>query len=108
MDMIAYTVTAILPDDRIRDEYLAWLTGGHLAAVLEGGAISAQVVSIADPVPPIAVEVRYVFPTQGTLERYVREFAPALRAEGLARFGRLVTFRRSVGPVVANLPRPAR
>lgn len=109
MGMIAYTVAATLPDDRVRDDYVAWLTGGHLAAVLVGGATSAQVVSIAEPVAPITVEVRYMFPAKDALDRYLREFAPALRAEGLARFGSLVTFRRSVGEIVANLPaRPAR
>jgi len=102
MDPIAYTVTARFSKPEIVSEYLTWLAGGHVRAVCDAGALSALVV-LADPTPgePPTLEVRYLFPNRATLERYFTEYAPKLRAEGLARFGPAsgVTFSRSTGAV---------
>ena len=47
------------------------------------------------------VMARYVFPSREAFDRYVREVAPALRAEGLAKFGPQtgVLMERSVSEV---------
>lgn len=103
MGGIAYTVCATLPTRTLASEYVAWLRDGHLDAVIAGGARTAQVVRIEEPAEPVQVEVRYLFDSRGDFDRYVRETAPRLRAEGLARFGPAsgVSFRRTVGVVEA-------
>lgn len=106
---IAYTVTATLLDAAAAEEYIAWLTGGHVADVIAGGAASGQIARL-DPAGAEAgsaarIEVRYLFPDRAAFDRYEQEHAPKLRAEGLARFGpdRGVGFERRVGAVVAPL-----
>ncbi|MFI4896906.1 MAG: hypothetical protein ACIARR_03690, partial [Phycisphaerales bacterium JB059] len=78
---------------------------GHIQAVLRGGATRAQVIRSADAEDPRRVEVRYAFPTQEAFETYVADHAPALRAEGLERFGpgSGVEFARSLGRIEADL-----
>ena len=85
---ITYTVTATLPDEPSRQRYLGWILGGHAQAVVRGGALNARVLRL-DTVPGetgVRAEVRYEFATREELECYLREVAPALRAEGLAMF----------------------
>jgi len=99
---IAYTVTATLPDEATRDEYIAWLEDGHLDQVVRHGAHSAMAVSWIDSGPPFHVETRYIFATRELFDRYTSEAAPALRADGLRRFPpeRGVSFERRVGVVL--------
>lgn len=111
MRQIAYIVTATLPDAAVAEEYIAWLEGGHVADVIARGALSGQIVRLdgaggGDAMDERRVEVRYLFPSRAGFESYEREGAPALRAEGIARFGpaRGVRFERRVGEVVASFP----
>lgn len=98
---VAYTVTAILPDSATLAEYVEWLAEGHVAHVIAAGALSGQIIRLTDPAQPLSVEVRYLFPTQASLEAYLAQHAPRLRAEGLARFPleRGIRFSRAVGTV---------
>lgn len=100
---LVYCVTATLPDGRTADDFVAWLRDGHIDAVLAGGAAAARVIRL-DPVESERprVEVQYLFASRGTFERYEREFAPALRAEGRERFppDLGVLFDRRAGEVV--------
>jgi len=98
---IAYTVVATLPDEETARDYLAWLRDGHVAAVVEGGAEEGVIVRIEDPATPIRVETRYVFPSREAYDRYVAETAPALRADGIERFGESVAFERRLGRIEA-------
>jgi hypothetical protein len=100
---LAYTVSATFTDPRVADEWVEWLRDGHVAEVLAGGAIGAQIVDLdAGPDGSRTLEVRYHFPSRESFERYERDHAPRLRADGLARFPaeRGVTYRRSVGTVI--------
>ncbi|QYU70445.1 DUF4286 family protein [Leptolyngbya sp. 15MV] len=102
----AYIVTATLPDSQTADRYLRWLTeGGHLADVLRHGALSAQVIRLDDAGPAPVLETRYLFPNQDRLNTYIREHAPALRAQGLSLFppSSGVVFHRRSGPVLAQI-----
>ena len=99
-------VTANLPDEATAKEYLAWLEDGHVDQVIESGAHSAMMVRF-DPEPqgakgPIRVLVQYIFPTRQVFQRYIEKHSPALRAEGLKKFGpeRGVTFERAIGAIV--------
>lgn len=99
---LAYMVIATLPSEAVAEEYVEWLLGGHVAAVAEGGATVGEVIrlDVEDGDPP-RVMSRYEFASRGAFERYVREVAPALRAEGLEKFGpgRGVGYQRFVGEV---------
>lgn len=98
---ITYTVTATLPDEETAFEYAAWLSSDHADKVRRAGADSAAVVRVLEPGVPVRVECRYIFPNRGALDTYLANHAPALRAEGLARFPaeRGVRFERTVGEI---------
>ncbi|MDX2132507.1 MAG: DUF4286 family protein [Planctomycetota bacterium] len=101
MHQVVYTVAAFLPDDAVRQEYVRWLQDGHTAAVVRGGALAAEVVLVLEPAAPPQVITRYVFPDRAAYDRYVAEVAPALRAEGVQRFGtRGVRFERTLGTIL--------
>lgn len=85
MPTVVYSVFAALPDKPTLDRYLAWLTNGHVQAVIAGGASSAAV-SRLEPLEANRVRVDYRFPDRPTLDRYEQTAAPALRAEGLRLF----------------------
>src|SRR5262245_11540547 len=101
MPTIAYTVVATLPDEPTAREYLTWLLDEHLQGVVRAGALSGAATRIVDPPTPIRVESRYLFSNMPAYQAYLHEQAPALRAEGLARFpaSRGICFERSVGEV---------
>ncbi len=86
----AYAVLARGTDPAQRDRYLAWLIdGGHVRAVVQAGAQSGEVTVLDEPAsnePDWAIETRYCFASKAAFEAYVRDHAPALRAEGLKLF----------------------
>lgn len=101
--MISYTVTATFADRAVADEWLRWLTAGHIAEVLAGGATDAELIALDGPTPTL--EVRYHFPTRQSFDDYEKLHAPRLRAEGLRLFPpeRGITYRRSVGAIIRSL-----
>lgn len=101
MPALAYIVTAAFPNDALRHEFVRWLKAGHTDAVLRGGAATAEVLVVDEPAEPLTVQVRYTFPDRGSYDRYVREFAPALRSEGLRMFGpeKGISMTRHVGTI---------
>jgi hypothetical protein len=115
MPKILYTVRAICPDVKVRGRYLSWLVPDHLLAVQAGGASSARVVlpgvskDIAQAVNlaegPAVVETQYVFPSRTAFEAYLRDHAPALRADGLKYFPPEsgITYERQVAEIAAEL-----
>lgn len=90
-----YSVRALLADAATLDEYLAWLKGGHVHAVLAAGARSARIV--CDDARGLEVVTQYEFADRAAFGVYERESAPKLRADGAARFGSRATFARSAG-----------
>lgn len=106
MPPIAYTVVAHCPSADLAAEYLAWLAPGHTDLVLRAGASEARVVRLDHPDHPHApgrsIETHYIFPDRGAFDRYLAESAPALRADGLARFPPAlgIRFERRSGEVV--------
>lgn len=101
---LIYTVTATLPNPTVREEYIAWLVGGHIQAVIAGGALDARVIAIDDPEMPLRVQCCYTFANRGAFDAYVRDHAPALRADGQRLFPPRtgITFERQVGSVVGE------
>lgn len=103
MSEAAYTVRAEFEDGTTADRFVDWLAGSgdHAARVLAHGGVRAEVVRL-DAERPV-IECRYVFRDRELLEAYLRDHAPALRAEGLRAFPSGVVFTRSIGRVVARV-----
>jgi hypothetical protein len=98
---VAYTVAVTFQDPAVADEWLRWLAEGHIARVLNAGAIDAEVIELDGATR--SFEVRYHFPSREAFERYKKEHAARLRTEGLKLFPpeKGITYRRSVGTVLS-------
>lgn len=113
MSGVLYTVRASFTDPQVADEFVAWLVGGHAAAVVAGGATSARVVRLDTDAAGLGVaagnrvvEVHYEFPSRRAYEAYAAGPARALREEGRRLFGaeRGVVMERRLGEIQS--PRP--
>ncbi len=99
MSELAYTVVIGVPRAH-RDDWLGWMRGGHLQDVIDGGALRAELIELDGGA---TFEARFLFASREAFERYERDHAPRLRAEGLARFGveQGFVYTRTVGVVVS-------
>ncbi|HEX2862587.1 MAG TPA: DUF4286 family protein, partial [Lacunisphaera sp.] len=88
MSSILYTVRATCPTLHVRGRFLAWLSPNHLLQVKAGGASAARIIlpDRANQEAPAVVETQYVFPSRTVFDSYMREHAPALRADALKHF----------------------
>jgi len=83
-----YTVTAETESPDAAEAYRAWLLGGHIQSVIEGGASRGELIQIeSEPGDPIRIQSRYIFQSREMFETYEREYASALREEGIRLFG---------------------
>lgn len=107
MPTILYTVRASCPNLQIRGRFLSWLTPNHVAEVMKGGASAVRIVlpDREGEAAAAVVETQYVFPSRKALETYLRDHAPALRADGLKHFPPEsgVTFSRQIAEVATEL-----
>ena len=99
--MFAYAVRCSFDHAAVADEWVDWLRDEHLADVCAAGALEAEVIAVEGE--GIVREVRYHFTSRQAFDRYEREHAPRLRAEGLKRFPleRGLRYERSSGEVLA-------
>ncbi len=99
--MFAYTVTAKFEDAKVCDEYRAWLEGGHMQHVIEGGAREATLIQVT----PTHLEMRYLFVDEAGFKAYEAGPAVPLRADANARFpvSRGIKMSRATGVVRAKL-----
>jgi len=107
MPKILYTVRATLPTVPQRGRFLSWLVPDHVLAVKAGGAEGVRVVlpDRANEGAPAVVETQYVFPSRKAFDTYVRDHAPAMRADALKHFPPEsgVTFERQVAEIASEL-----
>jgi quinol monooxygenase YgiN len=86
-------------DREIADAYLAWLKQ-HIAEILAlPGFIDAHTFDALEPPPAegrIGLCVQYRLTDAAALDAYLRDHAPRLRADGLARFGERFRAQRRV------------
>lgn len=87
--MIVYEVSLQVDHDIVA-QYLEWLHG-HIAQIVAlPGFVGAQLLAVVDE-PDAGAQrgfvVSYRLSDHAALQRYFDEFAPALRADGQARFG---------------------
>lgn len=90
-------------DAGIADAYRAWLDA-HVREILAlPGFTGASVMEVVDPAPApgsVALCVRCRLRDAAALEAYLRDHAPRLRADGVARFGdRFRAWRRILHPL---------
>ena len=107
MPTILYTVRATCPSIQVRGRFLSWLTPSHVLEVMAGGATAVRIVlpdRESDSAPAV-VETQYVFPSRKAFDTYVRDHAPALRADGLKHFPAEsgVTYTRQVAEIATEL-----
>eukprot|EP01032_Pedospumella_encystans_P011093 gene11093-12926_t len=87
MAQVRYTVTASMATQEILVEYIAWLKAGHAQALIDAGALSAEVNVIdTEEGEGIKAEATYVFPSQESLQAYMDGPALALREDGKTRW----------------------
>ncbi len=98
--MIEYEVTLVV-EDAIAEVHLRWLHE-HVAGLLTlPGFVDASLAELVDPQTPghRGWCVRYRLRDEAALATYLREHAPAMRGDGLARFGdRFQAQRRVLRP----------
>lgn len=86
---IVYEVN-IEVDGAAHDDYRAWLRD-HIAEILAlPGFTGAKIFEALDPPPSagrIGLCVQYALKDRASLDDYLRDHAPRLRADGVARFG---------------------
>lgn len=93
--MIIYNVT-IKVDNEILDEWLVWIAE-HMPQVVATGCFERS--SFFELLEPRVDEHRtfvaqYMAKTQEDYQRYVNDFAPKMREEGMQKFGeKFVAFR---------------
>lgn len=92
-------------DASIADDYLAWLRE-HIAQICAlPGFLGATLHLVADPLAEPgrrALCVQYRLRDQAALDDYLRDHAPRLRADGMARFGGKFNASRRILHPVAN------
>ncbi len=107
MPSILYTVRATCKDVPQRGRFLSWLTPDHVQQVKAGGATAVRIVlpDCEDASAAAVVETQYVFPTRKAFDTYLRDHAPALRADALKHFPPEtgVTFARQVAEIATEL-----
>jgi Domain of unknown function (DUF4286) len=87
------------------DSYRVWLTD-HIAEILAlPGFTGANVFDVLEPPPSagrIGLCVQYALKNHEALDDYLRDHAPRLRADGIARFGERFKAQRRVLRESAN------
>lgn len=84
---VRYTVTATMSNPNVLPEYIAWLNAGHAQALIDAGALSAEVnVLESAENEDIAAEATYVFPSRESLQAYFDGPAQLLREDGKVRW----------------------
>ena len=102
--MIVYEVRASV-EDAVAADYREWL-GPHVAEILAIPGFTRAELLVEDGEPGRTVfSVRYHLADRAALEAYLRDHAPRLRADGIARFGDRFSATRRVSELVAEYRR---
>ncbi len=84
---IRYTVMATIANKDVVPEYIQWLQNGHVQALVDAGALSAEIsqVDTAEG-DDFKVESTFIFPSREVLQSYMDGPALALREDGKTRW----------------------
>lgn len=107
MPEILYTVRATCQNIQQRGRFLSWLSPNHALQVKAGGATAVRIVlpERTNDTAPAVTETQYVFPSRKAFDTYLRDHAPALRADAMKHFPPEsgVVFERQVSEIAAEL-----
>ena len=95
---VVYEVNLAVEQDLLA-EYRAWLAAHVAEVVALPGFTGVSTWDVVDPPPTaghVQLCVQYTLRDSAALEDYLRDHAPRLRAEGVARFGTRVAATRRV------------
>ena len=93
--MYIYNVT-INVENAIHLQWLDWMKNSHIPAMLATNKFSKALmtkVMVEEEMGGITYSVQYTTDSKQTLERYYKEDAPTLRAQGKAFEGNYIAFR---------------
>jgi hypothetical protein len=100
--MIIYNVTIKISNE-IEVDWISWMKHEHIKQVLETGMFdSASFFELVEPADEEGKTfvVQYVTDSESRYQRYIAEFAPALREEGFRKFGEsFIAFRSLIRSV---------
>jgi hypothetical protein len=103
---VKYTVFATIRSKEVVTEYIEWLNAGHAQALIDLGALSAEVVIVeTEEGEDFKVEASYIYPSREALQAYFDGPAATLRVDGKTRWmdtGK-ITFARSVSTIQFSL-----
>lgn len=85
--MILYNLTVIL-DEAIQEDYLSWMKQQHIPEVMDTSCfISYRILKVLDsPNEGVTYCIQYIAETMEDYDKYVLNFAPALRVSFPERF----------------------
>ena len=106
---VIYEVNVDIDAD-IETEYRAWIADHVREICALPGVLGATVFDVVDPIAApghVSLCVQYDMRDAHALQTYLRDHAPRLRAEGVARFGeRARASRRVLNPSPTGRGRP--
>lgn len=98
--MVTYEITATVRED-LRDDYLSYMRERHIPDLLATGAFASASLSRSSPG---RYRLRYEAHDRDSLDRYLADHAPRLRAHALERFPEGVELSREEWDVIAYWP----
>ena len=103
--MFFYTVKCTFSGEHkhsVSDRWVKWLIEEHIADVVQGGAIGADIVKMDGDA--LCYEIRYRFTGRNEFDLYERDHAPRLRELGLTEFPLELglSYERSSGEVIST------
>ena len=103
MSEVFYNVTIGVSGD-VHEEWLTWMQNEHIPAVLRTGMFVRAILLRVHAYEQggLTYAVQYVAADMAHYEQYLREFAPALRAETEKRYGEKVLAFRTMLEVVRS------
>ena len=88
LHMFIYNVTVNVQPS-IQEDWIQWMVSTHIPEVLSSGCFTGnricKLLNVADEGATYAVQ--YTFRTMDEMERYQKEFAPALQEDHKKRYG---------------------
>ncbi len=95
--MIIYNVTVNI-DDSHHDEWLKWMKEHHINDVVNSGCFSSGTIFkiLVEEQSGTSYSIQYRAPNMAAINRYLKDFAPALRNQSVEKFGEKFTAFRTL------------
>jgi hypothetical protein len=102
--MLLYNVTVSV-DQRVETEWLRWMKNEHIPEVMATGMFTMhRICRLVQPEPQpeegVTYAIQYYCDSQEQLNRYFRDFAPALQQAHMVKYGQHTAAFRTVLEIV--------